>query len=761
MTPEPPLWERYRRPRGRVHLTGLQALVRLPLEQIRRDRAAGLRVGGIVSGYPGSPLAGLDRAFEAISALCDEHDLQLRPALNEELAVSAVAGSQLMELFGHSRYDGAIGLWYGKAPGVDRSLDALRHSNFAGTSRHGGVLAVAGDDPACKSSSLPSRSDLAFRHAHIPVLAPADPAEVLELGLHGFALSRSSGLWVGLKIVADVADGGAIVELPRSRPLPVLPKLEYEGEPFEHRVDARLLPPQVQHIETRLLLARLEVARRYAYVNGLDRILESRPRDRIGVVAVGRLARELSSAFETLGLDARAREACGLRLYHLRLLHPLDERRLLEFASGLEEIVVLDDRPGAAEDAIRTLLCNAIDPPRVLGQRGPGGEPWIARHWDLDASTISTLLGPYLATLLGRPQLADIAEKLRGATRLDPVPGLRRLPQFCSGCPHSTSTRLPEGAVAGGGIGCHTMALWMDRGVRYVGAMGSEGAHWIGLAPFVDTPHLFQNLGDGTYFHSGRQALRAAVAAGVSITYKLLHNGSVAMTGGQSAVGARPVAGLVRDLLADGVRRVVAVTDDPDLRALAAERADVECIDRSLYDDAMCRLAREPGVTVLLYDALCANQKQKQERRGLRAEPLERIAIHRDVCEGCGDCGRRSRCASLFPVATPLGRKTRVHDASCSDDRTCLEGDCPAFVALAGVPKPVAPDEALLRDLPAPPPCSWDGERFEIGLVGVGSTGVVTLDAILVRAAELDGLWALHLDQTGLAQRGGQVRSHC
>ncbi len=757
-----PLEERFERESGRVHLTGLQALVRLPLDLVRRDRAAGRRVGALVSGYPGSPLAGLDGEFAAAAALCREHGVRFVPGLNEELAAGAVAGTQLVELFPHGHWDGVIGIWYGKAPGLDRALDALRHANFAGTGRFGGALAVVGDDPGCKSSSIPSSSEHAFAHAFIPLLVPADAAEVLELGAAGVALSRYASLFVGLRVVTDVADGGAVFDLPAPREY-ALPKFEVRGHSFARRLDPRLLPPHANALEEELCFERLEAARRFAFANGLDEIESHGRRDRVGLAACGRLWRELVSALERLGLDARAREALGIRLYHVRMVWPLEPRRAREFADGLHEVVVADERRGFLESELRAVLYDAQERPAVLGGRDERGEPWLARHREVTSDTLAVDLGLHLAARLGRPELAERAERIRAfeASPLD-ASAPRREPHFCSGCPHSASTRLPEGSLAGGGIGCHSMALRMDRGVQYLGAMGSEGSHWIGLSGYVDTRHLFQNLGDGTYFHSGRLAVRACVTAGVNVTFKLLYNGAIAMTGGQQPVGAKPLAEICRDLLADGVRKIVAVTDDAAVRALAALEPDVSCVARAELPDAMRRLREVPGTTALVYDQLCANEKQRQERRGLRARPGQRIAIHEDVCEGCGDCVAKSSCASLWPVPTALGRKTRVHERSCSDDRACLAGDCPAFVSLRTGPRRRPPAGAWPdHELPAPPPATWRGERYEVALVGIGSTGVVTVDALLVRAAELEGLYALHLDQTGMAQRGGKVVSHC
>ncbi len=759
--PQAALWDRYTRLQGRVHLTGLQAIVRLTLDQVRRDRAEGRRVGVVVSGYPGSPLAGLDRAFSTVGPLLAGHDVRLVPGLNEELAASTVGGTQLLDLFPHSGYDGAVGIWYGKAPGLDRSLDAIRHCNFMGTSRHGGVLAVVGDDPGCKSSSLPSHSEYAFAHAFVPLLSPSNSEDVLELGLHGVALSRYSGLWVGLRVVADVADGGGTLELPTFSP--ELPKLEIDGSPFRPALDTGLLPPHVNRIEEDLILRRLEAVRAYARANKLNRIVERHAKDRIGIIAAGWLFPELLEALDRLGLDAGARESAGIRLLNLRLVYPVDERLIVEFAEGLEQIIVVDERRGFVEEQIRAALVSALDPPRVVGQRDERGEPWLARIDQATADVLAVSLGPFLGRHLERRELEERARELSVSTRSADATSLGRPPHFCSGCPHSVSTLLPAGAVAGGGIGCHTMALLMDRGVKYVGAMGSEGAHWIGLSPFVDTPHLFQNLGDGTYFHSGRLAVRACVEAGTSITFKLLFNGRIAMTGGQHAVGEKPVIDVVHELLSDGVRRVIVVSSEPALRALARRHRSVECIDRAAYGAAMEELSKETGVTALIYDELCSNEKQRQERRGLRERPGERLTIHEDVCEGCGDCGARSACLSLHPVPTSLGRKTRIHNTSCTDDRSCLLGDCPAFLSVS---TPQAPPRHWSLDEALPPPPVTDpppigDDPFRIFLVGIGSTGVVTVNALLVRAAELDGYHVRHLDQTGLSQRGGRVISHC
>jgi indolepyruvate ferredoxin oxidoreductase len=762
--PDPPLWERYTRERGRVHLTGLQALVRVALDQLRSDTRAGRRTGALFSGYPGSPLAGFDGLLRSLETLLTRSNARLVPGLNEELAASAVAGTQLLEVFPRADWDGAIGIFFAKAPGLDRALDALRHANFVGSARHGGALFVVGDDPFCKSSSLPSHSEHAFAHAYVPLFAPADPADVLRLGLTALELSRYAGVFAGMRIVADVADAGQVFELDGSAPAFVRPEFESLGARFSPRFDTHLLPPNVLRIEQELVFGRLEAVRRFAAENQLNPITSRHARDKVGIVAAGALYRELESALSTLDLDEAARARLGLRLLKVDLVWPLESGRVREFAAGLQEIVVVDTRRGFLEQQVRSALYGSDSSPAVFGQCDPHGAPWLARAAELTGATLAADLAAYLAARLRAPglaaKLAPLEAALGRAERAQPP---TRAPHFCSGCPHSASTKLPDGSLAGGGIGCHTMALQLpEREVRFLGAMGCEGAHWIGLAPYTATSHLFQNLGDGTYFHSGRLALRACVEAGVPITFKILWNGVVAMTGGQHAVGQKPLAELVHDLLSDGVRRVVAMSDQRELAELALRDERVRVCARSGWDAAMRELREAPGVTAMIWDELCANEKQRLERRGVRAKPREHLLINEDVCEGCGDCGVKSSCVSLRPVDTPLGRKTRLHESSCSDDRACLDGDCPAFISVEAVRRGRAPfEERLPAALPEPPTLDWDGRRLELLLVGIGSTGVVTIDALLVRAAEHDGLFALHLDQTGLAQRGGKVVSHC
>jgi len=758
----PSLEERYTRTEGRIHLTGLQALIRISLDQVRRDRAAGLRVGAFYSGYPGSPLAGLDLTLSRLRGLLDAEDIRLIPGLNEEIAAASVCGTQVLDRFPHSNYDGVLGIWFGKAPGLDRALDVIRHSNFTGISRYGGAVALVGDDPQCKSSSLPSHSELALAHAYVPTFYPSDAAEVVELGRLAFALSRYAGLWTAMKIVSDVADGGTVFDIGAARSEVVLPSFEVDGRPFSKRLETTLLAPYVNRVEEEILYQRLEATRRFAYENRIDAIEGGRATDRVGVVAAGRLYRELVSAFERLGLDAAKRARAGIRLLNVRMLYPLDERRVREFAEGLEEIIVVDDRRGFLESQLRAALYAAASRPRILGQYDERGRPWLARRIEPRAELLAADLMQHWSTRFAGAEWIARAEYWAELERSGGPPlRIPRKPHFCSGCPHTQSTRVPDGSLAGGGIGCHTLAALQPDKVEFFNAMGSEGAQWIGLSHYTDVDHLFQNVGDGTYFHSGRLSLRACVEAGVNITYRILYNGVIAMTGGQTPVGVKSAPQLVEELLGEGVSRVVAISGDPALQRMAEREPRLEVRPREDYDAALEQLRQHRGVSVVLFDQVCSNQKARLEKRGVISSRSDRIFINQDVCEGCGDCGRRSECASLWPVPTALGRKTQVHQTSCTDDRSCIAGECPAFMSVESGPARRGPLPYDPLELPPPPLAELGNGRFEILTVGIGSTGVVTLNAILLRAAEYDGLHALHLDQTGLAQRGGRVTSHC
>lgn len=759
------LEDRYRVERGRVYLSGLQALVRLPVEQRRRDRGEGRRTAAFVSGYEGSPLAGYDLELGRNQGLLDEHDIVFRPGLNEETAVGAVQGTQLAALSDDRRYDGVTGYWYGKAPGLDRATDALRHANLGGTSPAGGALAIVGDDSTAKSSTVPSSSEPALAELGIPTLVPADPQDVLDLGLHGVALSRFCGLWVGLKIATSVADGSASAEVSPDRVEIAAPGADGAGSRYVHQVSAAFVQPQLAALERTMLQDRLELARQYAAANRLNTIDAGGPGDRVGIVAAGSTYLEVRQALEQLGLAPGTARSRGVRLLRLGMVFPLEPGVVAEFAEGLDEIVVVEEKRSFIEAAVKDLLYGRPGAPAVHGKYDAGGQVLLRSDGDLGADAIAEALAARLAT---RPEFADLADRPRGRTAAEPVrqllPLAGRTPFFCAGCPHNRSTEVPAGSLVGAGIGCHGMAVLLppERVGNVIGLtqMGGEGAGWIGMEPFVETGHMFQNLGDGTFHHSGSLAVRAAVAAGSTMTFKLLYNSAVAMTGGQSAVGNMTVADITRLLAAEGVRQTVVTTEDPGRYRRVALGPRTTVAHRDELPQVQEALARVPGVTVLIHDQECATELRRRRKRGLAPEPERRAFINERVCEGCGDCGAKSNCLSVRPVPTDYGRKTRIHQESCNKDYSCLDGDCPSFLSV--VP---AAGKAARPDLPPLPagssaePAVAARERFTVRINGIGGTGVVTLAQIVATAAVISGRHVRALDQTGLAQKGGAVVS--
>ncbi|MBI4081864.1 MAG: indolepyruvate ferredoxin oxidoreductase family protein [Candidatus Lambdaproteobacteria bacterium] len=750
---------------GRVAMTGLQVLVRLPMDQCRRDRAAGIRLGTFISGYQGSPLGELDKHIQRAGPLLAEHDIVWQAGINEDVAATAVYGSQLLDHFPHSRYDGLLGVWYGKSPGLDRAGDAVRHANFVGTGTHGAALLLCGDDPACKSSTLPSDSAVALYDLYLPTLVPGDPQAVLELGLHAIALSRYSGLWAALKIVTNVADGGAIVEVHPDQVRAVLPELEIEGRPFKKRQELRLLPPFSVEIERMIHYERMVAARAYVRANRLDRITVRGAKDRLGLIASGKTYDDLVLALRMLGLGETELRDTGIRLYRLALTAPVEPEGLAEFAEGLEEIVVVEEKRGLTELLIRSALFNRPRHPAVFGKFDDQGRPLFPIQGEMQPDQLARLLGAHVARRLAWPALAERLRPLTALAQRGYGPIMARTPYFCSGCPHNTSTRVPEGEQVGGGIGCHTMALTMDRGVVWLTQMGGEGAPWLGLAPFTEKPHLFQNVGDGTYFHSASKVFEACIAARANITFRLLYNSVSAMTGGQVPVGFLTPVDLARRLAAEGVVEVVIVAEDVSAYARRHYGAAIRVEPRAEYDRVLRELARVRGVTVIVFDQQCAAEKRRARKRGLQATPRRRVVINEAVCEGCGDCGVKSNCLSVVPVETEYGRKTRIHQSSCNLDYSCLAGNCPAFMTIelgAGTRPVQRPGLAKpLQEVPPEPPRRPSCARpYTVLLVGIGGTGVVTADALLVTAAQLEGKYALHLDQTGLAQKGGAVVSN-
>jgi indolepyruvate ferredoxin oxidoreductase len=753
---------KYRLEDGRVFLSGIQALVRLPLDQHRADRHRGLRTATLISGYRGSPLGGLDQTVERHRDMLAEHHVVFISGVNEDLGATAVFGSQLAHVYGGARYDGVLGMWYGKAPGVDRSGDILRHANFAGVGRHGGVLALAGDDPQAKSSTLPTHSEVAFYDFHMPVLFPGSVQDILDLGRLGFELSRYSGLWVAFKVVTDVADAVGTALVHPDRMAIVDPGFTFEGRPWEIRQPPGLLPPYTLDVEREIIYGRLEAARAFAAANGLNRITVPTPDAWLGIAAAGKGYYGLRQALADLGIDDAALRRHGIRLLKLGMLFPLERGIVREFARGLEEVLVVEEKRGFLELLLREALYDLPDRPRVVGKRDEAGQILVPADGELDADSVARVVARRLERRVALDSVRARIAVIEAARERPVSLTLARPPFFCSGCPHNRSTVVPEGSMAAAGIGCHGLAMNMGRNVFGITQMGGEGVQWVGLAPFVDVPHLFQQLGDGTFFHSGSLAIRQAVAAGTNVTFKILYNSAVAMTGGQDAAGAVPVPDLTRQLEAEGVRRILVLTDEPGKYSGDARWAPgAEVWHRDRLDEAQRILREVPGVTALVYDQRCAAEKRRLRKRGKLPEPAMRVVINELVCEGCGDCGVKSNCLSVQPVETEFGRKTQIHQSSCNKDYSCLRGDCPSFLTVvpAGGARPRSRKRYTVeRDLPEPElRVRRDASLF---LMGIGGTGVVTVNQILGTAALLEGKHVAGLDQTGLSQKGGPVVSH-
>ena len=765
--------------RGRVLLTGVQAVVRLPVDQHRADAARGLRTATFISGYQGSPLGTVDITIERNMALLADHDVVWVPGVNEELAATAVWGSQEPLLGPLARHDGVVGMWYGKGPGVDRCGDVFKHANFKGTAPNGGVLVLAGDDPMAKSSTLPTQVEPTFYDAQIPILYPGSIQEVIDLGLHGIALSRYSGLWTAFKIVTTVADGFGVAEVAPDRVVTVDPGLEIDGRPWQHTQRPGLVTPMSLEQEKDIAYGRLAAAVAYAAANGLNEITAATGAARLGIVAAGRTFQELRQALGDLGLDDDALRRFGIRLLRLGMVWPLEPEIVRRFAGGLDEILVLDEKRAFIELFLRDILYGRAGAPRVVGKTDEQGRRLVPADGELSADRIAAVVADRLRSgVLGGevgalPVALEARLALIEAAARAGAAELARLPYWCSGCPHNRSTAAPDGSFVGAGVGCHAMALWIDDRAQTVHQMGGEGATWIGRAPFTDRTHIFQNVGDGTFFHSASLAVRAAVAAGVDITYKILYNGAVAMTGGQDVAGAVGVAELTRSLDAEGVSRIIVCSDDPHRHTGDAPLAEgAEVWDRGRLDEAQLILRDTPGVTVLVYDQQCAAEKRRERKRGLRPTPTKRIFINEAVCEGCGDCGAKSHCLSVQPVDTELGTKTRIHQSSCNFDYTCIEGDCPSFIRVSTRPARTKASAAVAtaasRGAPSPPPADIaepdrpvpGPDGYAVFMTGVGGTGVVTVSQVLATAALLDGLGVMGLDQTGLSQKGGPVVSH-
>ncbi len=758
--------EKYRKTDGRILLSGIQALVRLPLDQIRRDRAAGLNTAGFISGYRGSPVGGYDQQLQAAQALLDQHAIHFQPGLNEDLAATAVWGSQQVGLFGDAKHQGVFGLWYGKAPGVDRSGDVFKHANMTGTARHGGVLAIAGDDPQAKSSTFPNQSEFAFVDAEIPVLAPASVQDVLELGLHGIALSRLSGLWVGMIAQADLMDGSAVIEVASARPAIQLPELP----PVGRNIDlAAIRLGGRSDAEARLRLRKLPAALAYIRANRLNATIDHGPRPQLGLLASGKSWHALQQALSLLGIDDALAARLGLRLGKVAVPWPLEPEGMRAFAAGLETVLVIEAKRALIEPQLKDQLYHLPEGqrPAVLGKRNRAGAPLLPELGDLAADDIAAAILELLpeAALTSRmaAAMAHLAERRQRAASGGAE--VIRSPYFCAGCPHNGSTVVPDGSRAMAGIGCHIMAQTMGRAEDSYAQMGGEGVPWLGQAPFLKTEHVFANLGDGTYQHSGLLAIRAAIAAKARVTYKILYNDAVAMTGGQALEGGLSVPQISRQLAAEGVERIVVVSEQPERFGAGAGLADgVAVRPRAELEAVQQELRACLGVSVLIYDQTCAAEKRRRRKRGLMAEAPLRLFINDRVCEDCGDCSRASNCVAVEPIATPFGQKRAINQSACNQDLSCGDGFCPSFVEIegGGLRRPERPFAGFIAAAAglAPPLQPVLDRPYAIVLTGIGGQGVTTTAAVLAMAAHQDGLAAAGLDMTGLAQKGGAVVSH-
>ncbi|WP_068636942.1 indolepyruvate ferredoxin oxidoreductase family protein [Thauera butanivorans] len=759
---------------GRAYMTGIQALVRLPMMQRMRDQAAGLNTAGFVTGYRGSPLGNVDQEFWKAKKFLEPMHIRFQPGLNEDLAATAVWGTQQVDLDPDALYDGVFSIWYGKGPGVDRTGDVFRHANAAGTSKHGGVLVIAGDDHAAKSSTLPHQTEHVFKALMMPVLAPAGIQEYLEYGLHGFALSRYSGCWVAFKALTDTVETSASVDVDPFRVRTVIPS----ADDFPLPADGLNLrwpdPPLVQ--EKRLLHHKLYAALAYCRANGLNRSVIDSPSARLGIITSGKSYLDVRQALEDLGIDDDTASAIGLRVFKVGMVWPLEAEGVRRFADGLEEILVIEEKRQFLEYQLKEELYNWKEDvrPRVIGKFDEKGE-WGLPHgdWLLPAAGELTpaMIARAIAARIARFYTSDrIKARLafieaKEAALAKPRLSIQRVPHYCSGCPHNTSTKVPQGSRAIAGIGCHYMATWLSpESTQTFCQMGGEGVPWVGQAPFTKTPHVFANLGDGTYMHSGILAIRAAVAARVNITYKILYNDAVAMTGGQPHDGTLSVPIIARQLLAEGVGSVVVVNDGT---ARAYGPADLPHGVPIRHRDEMDAVQRElrtvPGATAIIYDQTCAAEKRRRRKRGKFPDPARRVVINDLVCEGCGDCSEKSNCMSVASVETEFGRKRTIDQSSCNKDYSCVKGFCPSFVTIEGGKlrkgKAVGGTANAFADLPQPQ-LPDTAAPWGILVTGVGGTGVVTIGALLGMAAHLEGKGVSVLDMAGLAQKGGAVWSH-
>ena len=759
------LEDRYVRAKGRVLMTGIQALVRLPMLQRELDRQLGLNTAGFISGYRGSPLGAYDQELWRAGRFLQQHDIQFLPAINEDLAATAVLGTQQVESDAAREVDGVFAIWYGKGPVVDRSGDALKHGNAFGSSPHGGVLVMAGDDHGCVSSSMSHQSDVAFMAFFMPILNPASVAEYIEYGLYGFALSRFSGTWVGFKAISETVESAASFELcdpPRFR----VPE-DYTAPAYGLHYRWPDLPgPQVEG----RMVAKLDAVRAFVRANPIDRAVYNIPDARFGIITTGKAHLDLMEALRLLGIDEETARELGIDIYKVGMVWPLETQGVRAFLRGKDEVLVVEEKRGIIESELKEALYDyQMDKPsRMVGKYDEEGRPLVPWVGELSP----TLLAPIVAARITHeyPELCfdrQLQALTDGQASITVPSDVKRTPYFCAGCPHNTSTRVPAGSKALAGIGCHFMATWMDRNTESVVQMGGEGVNWVGKSRFIGNPHIFQNLGDGTYFHSGYMAIRQAVAARTNITYKILFNDAVAMTGGQPIDGVISVPAIANQVRAEGVVRIAIMSDEPEKYTDKARFPPGTTFHHRDELDGVQRELREiPGVSVLIYDQTCAAEKRRLRKKGKYPDPARRMFINDMVCEGCGDCSVQSNCLSIYPLDTELGRKRKIDQSSCNKDYSCVKGFCPSFVTVSGgrlrrrTPTVLATEiDSRVANLPQPLLADLS-HNFDLLVAGIGGTGVVTLGALITMAAHLEGKGATVLDFTGFAQKGGAVISH-
>jgi indolepyruvate ferredoxin oxidoreductase len=757
--------DKYTAQSGVVVMTGTQALVRLPMLQREIDRRAGLNTAGFISGYRGSPLGAYDQELWRARKHLDAHDIVFQPGVNEDLAATAVWGAQMLASTPGANKDGVFAIWYGKGPGVDRSGDPFKHGNVAGTHPNGGVLIVAGDDHSGKSSTVAHQSEMALMHAGMPILAPSNVQDVLDFGLLSFAMSRYTGLYTGFKLCNEVLEQTMTVAVDAAGPALVLPDRGPAPPTGFHNFPTHLDRQQSEIVYKR---HRWPLVERFVRANGLDRVLIAAPSRKLGIVASGKAVQDVRQALSLLGLDDARAAAAGISLYQLGCVYPVEREGLAAFAHGHEELVFVEEKAGLTEAQAKAALYGRPNAPRIVGKTDEDDAFMIPEDVQLEPMQLAVVLAERLRRLgvlddaVARRASAFV-QTLEGADHLGPAEAARA-PYFCSGCPHNTGTRFPEGSIAAGGIGCHAMAMYSGPAMLPNTHMGGEGAHWFSLAHFSDMPHIFQNMGDGTYYHSGLMAVRGAVAAKVNITFKILFNDAVAMTGGQPVDGPLTPGDISRQVMAEGAKRCVVVTDRPELYGPHSGLAEGVVVHHRDQLDAVQKALREvPGVTVLVYEQTCAAEKRRRRKRGSFPDPAKRMFINSAVCEGCGDCSVQSNCVSVWPKETELGRKRQIDQSNCNKDYSCVKGFCPSFVTVLDAaprkPKTSTLATEAVGDLPAPALAVVDG-AYNVMISGIGGTGVVTIGALLGMAAHLEGLACSIFDMTGLSQKNGAVFSH-